>query len=227
MKALIKFVLLLGAFFTFTLVVFKLLGVLSADDIRFWLESAMELSPWIVGSIIVLLMMVDLFIAIPTLSLTILSGFFLGVELGVFYSSLGMLSAGTMGYVISRFHGDKLLRFVSKDEQQIEEMTRLFTTFGPFSLMLCRAAPMLPEVTSCLAGVTRMPYWKYLLFYSIGTLPYAVIAAYSGSISTVSDPGPAIFTFIAIFAGLSLVWVAFLYFNKHKLKGEPLDIESE
>jgi uncharacterized membrane protein YdjX (TVP38/TMEM64 family) len=220
MKALIKFVLLLGAFFTFTLVVFKLLGVLSTDDIKLWLETAMELSPWIVGTIIVLLMLVDLFIAIPTLSLTILSGFFLGLELGVFYSSLGMLGAGTMGYLISRFHGDKLLRFVSKDEQQIEEMTRLFSMFGPFSLMLCRAAPMLPEVTSCLAGVTKMPYWKYLLFYSIGTLPYAVIAAYSGSISTVSDPGPAIFTFIAIFGGLSLIWIAFLYFNKHKLKEE-------
>lgn len=220
MKALIKFVLLLGAFFTFTLVVFKLLGVLGTDDIKLWLEAAMELSPWIVGTIIVLLMLIDLFIAIPTLSLTILSGFFLGVELGVFYSSIGMLGAGTMGYVISRFHGEKLLKFVSKDQQQIDEMTRLFNLFGPFSLMLCRAAPMLPEVTSCLAGVTKMPYWKYLLFYSIGTLPYAIIAAYSGSISTVSDPGPAIFTFIGIFGGLSLVWAGFLYFNKHKLKSE-------
>ncbi len=218
MKALIKFVVLLGAFFTLTLVVFKLLGILSADDIKLWLEAAMELSPWIVGSIIVALMMVDLFIAIPTLSLTILSGFFLGVELGVFYSSIGMIGAGTMGYVISRFHGDKLLRFVSSEEAQREEMIRIFTTFGPFSLMLCRAAPMLPEVTSCLAGVTKMPYWKYLLFYSVGTLPYAVIAAYSGSISTVNDPGPAIFTFIAIFGGLSLVWITFLYFNKHKIK---------
>jgi uncharacterized membrane protein YdjX (TVP38/TMEM64 family) len=218
MKALIKFVVLLGAFFTFTLVVFKLLGILSADDIKLWLEAAMELSPWIVGTIIVLLMLVDLFIAIPTLSLTILSGFFLGVELGLFYSGIGMIGAGTMGYVISRFHGDKLLNFITKDEKQKEEMIRIFSTFGPFSLLLCRAAPMLPEVTSCLAGVTKMPYWKYLLFYSLGTLPYAAIAVYSGSISTVNDPGPAIFTFIAIFGGLSLVWITFLYFNKHKIR---------
>lgn len=220
MKALIKFVLLLGAFFTFTLLLFKALGILSVDDIRFWLEQAMTLSPWIVGVIIVALMMIDLFIAIPTLSLTILSGFFLGHELGVFYSSLGMLSAGTMGYVISRFHGEKLLRFVSKDEEQIEEMRRLFTQFGPVSLMLCRAAPMLPEVTSCLAGVTRMPYWKYILFYSIGTIPYSVIAAYSGAVSSIDDPSPAIFTFIGIFGGLSLIWMAFLWFNKHQLKKE-------
>ena len=220
MKALIKFVLLLGAFFTFTLVVFKLLGILSTEDIKTWLEYATTLSPVLVGIIIVSLMMIDLFIAIPTLSLTILSGFFLGMELGVFYSCLGMLSAGTMGYVISRFHGEKLLRFVSKDDNQISEMKYLFNTFGPFSLMLCRAAPMLPEVTSCLAGVTKMPFWKYILFYAIGTIPYACIAAYSGSISTASDPGPAIFTFIGLFGGLSLIWALFLYLNKHKLQSK-------
>ena len=220
MKALIKFVLLLGAFFTFTLVVFKLLGILSTEDIKTWLEYATTLSPALVGIIIVSLMMIDLFIAIPTLSLTILSGFFLGMELGVFYSCLGMLSAGTIGYVISRFHGDKLLRFVSKDDDQISEMKYLFNTFGPFSLMLCRAAPMLPEVTSCLAGVTKMPFWKYILFYAVGTIPYAFIAAYSGSISTASDPGPAIFTFIGLFGGLSLIWALFLYLNKHKLQSK-------
>lgn len=218
MKALIKFVILLGAFFTFTLLLFKVLGILSVEDIRYWLEQGMTVSPWIVGLIIVALMMIDLFIAIPTLSLTILSGFFLGLELGVFYSTLGMLGAGTMGYVISRFHGEKLLKFVSKDQDQIEEMRRLFTRFGPFSLMLCRAAPMLPEVTSCLAGVTKMSYWKYILFYSIGTIPYSIIAAYSGSVSTIDDPSPAIFTFIGIFGGLTLVWIGFLYFNKRELK---------
>ena len=188
------------------------------EDIKGWLEYALELSPWIVGLIIVSLMLIDLFIAIPTLSLTILSGFFLGLELGVLYSTLGMLGAGTLGYLISRFHGEKLLKFITKDEAQVMEMKELFTQFGPFSLMLCRAAPMLPEVTSCLAGVTKMPYLKYLLFYLIGTLPYSIIAAYSGSISSVDNPSPAIFTFIGIFGGLTLIWAGFLYFNKKHLK---------
>ena len=188
------------------------------DDIRGWLEFALQLSPWLVGLIIISLMMIDLFIAIPTLSLTILSGFFLGLELGVFYSTLGMLSAGTLGYVISRFHGEKLLNFVTKDEKQIQEMKTIFSNFGPFSLMLCRAAPMLPEVTSCLAGVTKMPYLKYLSFYLIGTLPYSIIAAYSGSISTIDNPSPAIFTFVGLFGVMTLIWAAFLYINKKKLK---------
>ena len=46
------------------------------------------------------LMLIDLFMAIP-ITLTILSG--LGVELGVLYSSIGMIGSKTMGYIISRF----------------------------------------------------------------------------------------------------------------------------
>ncbi|MEQ9265371.1 MAG: VTT domain-containing protein [Balneolaceae bacterium] len=218
MKALLKFVILLGAFFTFTLLLFKVLGVLSVDDIKLWLEQALSISPWIVGLIIIGLLLIDLFIAIPTLSLTILSGFFLGLELGVTYSSIGMIGAGSLGYFVSRTNGERLLRFVTKDEKQVTEMKELFTKFGPVSLMLCRAAPMLPEVTSCLAGVTKMPYLRYLLFYLIGTLPYSIIAVYAGSISSIDNPAPAIFTFMGMFAGLTFIWIIFLYFTKKRKK---------
>lgn len=218
MKALLKFVILLGAFFTFTLLLFKVLGVLSVDDIKLWLEQALSISPWIVGLIIIGLLLIDLFIAIPTLSLTILSGFFLGLELGVTYSSIGMIGAGSLGYFVSRTNGERLLRFVTKDEEQVTEMKELFTKFGPVSLMLCRAAPMLPEVTSCLAGVTKMPYLRYLLFYLIGTLPYSIIAVYAGSISSIDNPAPAIFTFMGMFAGLTFIWIIFLYFTKKRKK---------
>lgn len=220
MKALLKFAILLGAFFTFTLITFKVLGVLSLDDIRLWLEEALNISPWIVGLIIIGLLLIDLFVAIPTLSLTILSGFFLGLELGVTYSSIGMIGAGSLGYFVSRTNGEKMLRFVSKDPQQIAEMKELFTKFGPVSLILCRAAPMLPEVTSCLAGVTKMPYLKYLLFYLLGTLPYSIIAVYAGSISSIDNPTPAIFTFMGMFAALSLIWVIFLYYHKKRKRKE-------
>lgn len=218
MKALLKFVILLGAFFTFTLLLFKVLGVLSVDDIKLWLEQALSISPWIVGLIIIGLLLIDLFIAIPTLSLTILSGFFLGLELGVTYSSIGMIGAGSLGYFVSRTNGERLLRFVTKDEEQVTEMKELFTKFGPVSLMLCRAAPMLPEVTSCLAGVTKMPYLRYLLFYLIGTLPYSIIAVYAGSISSIDNPAPAIFAFMGMFAGLTFIWIIFLYFTKKRKK---------
>ena len=146
-----------------------------------------------------------------------LAGFFLGLEMGLLFSSAGLMMAGSLGYLISRYHGAKLLTWVCKDESEQKGMIHLFQTLGPLSLLLCRAAPMLPEITSCLAGTTRMPYWKYVLYYALGSLPYSAIAVYSGSISTVDNPSPALYTYVGMFAVLGLIGLIVLYFKRHEL----------
>ena len=222
MKTLFKFVFLLGAFFTASLLILKAADLFTIDDIKLWLTEAQEASHFVVGGVIVGLMLIDLFIAIPTLSLTILAGFFLGMELGLAYSSIGMIGAGSMGYFLSKFKGDSLLKRISKDHADIEDMKRLFNQFGPIALSLCRAAPMLPEVTSCLAGVTNMPYWKYIFYYFLGTVPFAAIAVYAGSISTVDDPEPGFIAFGAVFGFLTLVWIVFLFFKRKEFNTKKL-----
>ena len=216
-KAVLRFVGMLVLVFTLTLLLFKGLDVLSVEDIKLWLQEAQKWSPIWVGSLIIALLMVDLFIAIPTLSLTILSGFFLGLEMGILFSSLGLMLAGSLGYFISRYHGEKLLDWVCKNESEQIGMIHLFQTLGPLSLLLCRAAPMLPEITSCLAGTTRMPFWKYVLYYALGSLPYSAIAVYSGSISTVDNPSPALYTYVGMFAVLGLIGLIVLFFKRHEL----------
>ena len=216
-KAIMRFVGVLVLLFTLTLLLFKGLDILSIEDIKHWLQEAQQWSPIWVGSLIIALLMVDLFIAVPTLSLTILSGFFLGLEMGLLFSSAGLMMAGSLGYLISRYHGAKLLTWVCKDESEQKGMIHLFQTLGPLSLLLCRAAPMLPEITSCLAGTTRMPYWKYVLYYALGSLPYSAIAVYSGSISTVDNPSPALYTYVGMFAFLGLIGLIVLYFKRHEL----------
>ena len=216
-KAILRFVGMLVLVFSLTLLLFKGLDILSIEDIKLWLQEAQKWSPIWVGSLIIALLIVDLFIAIPTLSLTILSGFFLGLEMGILFSSLGLMLAGMLGYFISRYHGAKLLNWVCKNESEQIGMIHLFQTFGPLSLLLCRAAPMLPEITSCLAGTTRMPFWKYVLYYALGSLPYSAIAVYSGSISTVDNPSPALYTYVGMFAVLDLIGLIVLFFKRHKL----------
>lgn len=236
-KAIGRFVGILVLVFTLTLLVFKALDVLSLEDIKAWLIQAQEWSPTWVGSLIIILLLIDLFIAVPTLSLTILSGFFLGFEWGFFYSSVGLLLAGSLGYVLSRYHGTKVLSWVCKDDAEQKSMIHLFQTLGPLSLLLCRAAPMLPEITSCLAGTTRMPYWRYLMFYSLGSLPYSAVAVFSGSISSVDNPSPALYTYVGMFAVLSVIGIIVVYLKRDELMNSPiesdpkptsfLDVESE
>tara|TARA_B100000575_G_C23114452_1_gene644094 strand:- start:44 stop:787 length:744 start_codon:yes stop_codon:yes gene_type:complete len=216
-KAFMRFVGVLVLVFTLTLLLFKGLDVFSVEDIKQWLQEAQKWSSIWVGSLIIALLIVDLFIAIPTLSLTILSGFFLGLKMGILFSYLGLMLSGSLGYLISRYHGLKLLNRVCKNESEKIGMIHLYQTLGPLTLLLCRAAPMLPEITSCLAGTTRMPYWKYVFFYTLGSLPYAAIAVYSGSISTVDNPSPAIYTYVGMFAVLGLIGLIVMYFKRHEL----------
>ncbi len=85
-------------------------------------------------------------------------------------------------------------------------MRQIFSLYGPAMLIVCRAMPILPEVSCCMAGATRMPFLKFFAMYSLGTIPYALITTYAGSISTLGQPTPAIMTAIIISLILWLAW---------------------
>ncbi|MCH6258925.1 VTT domain-containing protein [Puniceicoccaceae bacterium K14] len=117
-----------------------------------------------------------------------------------------MLLAGIGGYSLSQRFGMGMLRWICRDEKKLEESVSLFAKRGPILLLLCRASPILPEVSSCLAGATKMKFIRFLLFFGLATIPYAFAAARAGSISSLDDPSPAIFTAVGISLMLWLIW---------------------
>ena len=80
-------------------------------------------------------------------------------------------------------------------------------------IILARAAPMVPEVTSCMAGVTGMPLLRFLKFFMIGNLPYVLIASYAGSISSLNSPMPAIYTTLGLYV---VLWTGWYLFQRSK-----------
>ena len=98
MKSMLKLLLVICILFASTFIVMKLLGVLSVEQVKAWLEYASSIAPIYLAFIVVLLLFLDLFIAMPTLTIMILSGYFLGhyvaaitVFIGVFLSGIGRL----------------------------------------------------------------------------------------------------------------------------------------
>ena len=79
----------------------KTTRILSAEQIKMWLVEAKELSTIYVGVIILLLLFADLFIAIPTMTVITLSGYFLGFRYGASASIAGLILAGVSGYWLS------------------------------------------------------------------------------------------------------------------------------
>ncbi len=214
MKEMLKIMLILFMVFTTTFIVAKTTGLFSLEQIEGWLIQAKEAPPIYIIAIIIALLFMDLFITVPTLSLIMLSGYFLGYPLGVFASITGLTVAGCSGYLLSYIYGNKVLRFLIRDDEKREGMKSTFHKHGFAMILLSRAMPMLPEVTSCLSGSTRIPFFKFLGAWAISSVPYVLIAAWSGSVSSLSNPMPAIFTAIGITSVLWLGW--FLFHRYHK-----------
>lgn len=214
MKPLIKLILIIAGMFAATFLIVKFTGLLTIEQIEAWLVAAQSLSPVYVGSIVALLLFADLFVAVPTLTVTILAGFFLGHVYGVSAALSGLMLAGISGYSLSRYFGERILSFLIRDPARIKEVKTAFNRHGVMMILLSRAMPILPEVTACLAGMTHMRFYKFLLAWSVSSVPYALIAAYAGSISTVDNPTPGILTAIGISSVLWLMW--FVYHRMQK-----------
>ncbi|MCG8426923.1 MAG: VTT domain-containing protein [Chromatiales bacterium] len=211
MKPLIKVFLIIAACFAATFLLIKFTGVLTVEQIEGWLIQARELSPIYVGTLVALLLFADLFIAVPTLTVTILSGYFLGHTYGAVSALSGVILAGICGYTLSRYYGDAILGFLVKDEGKRNDAIVAFQNHGFMMILLSRAMPILPEVTACLSGMTRMNFSKFLLAWMISSVPYILIATYAGSISSIENPKPAIFAAI----GLSLfLWGAWFIYHR-------------
>ena len=180
---------------------------------RAFLNSAKDISPALIGTVVVLLLFADLFVAMPTLTIMLLSGFFLGPVVGSGFSITGLLLAGFTGYGLSYYFGDPVVKLLIKDVRERDELVDAFRQHGVVTILLSRAVPILPEVSACMAGLTHMPKRKFIPAWLASTVPYAIVAAYAGSISSSSAPQPAIYTAIGLTA---IFWLAWFVFNKIK-----------
>ena len=207
MKPLIKLMLTLGLAFATTFLLLNATGVVTVAKIETWLSLARDADPLWVVTIIVLLLFVDLIISVPTLATITLSGYFLGPVIGALAGIVGLVVAGLGGYTVSRRYGDLLLKLVVKDEAKRNEAVATFLEHGAVVILLSRASPILPEVSACMAGMTRMSRGKFLILWLASSVPYALIAAYAGSISSLDNPQPAIFAAIGLMSFLWLSWL--------------------
>ncbi|MEM8874671.1 MAG: VTT domain-containing protein [Planctomycetota bacterium] len=209
MRALLKVMIPLAMFFGGMLLLLRLTGVLANERIEGWLEAARNASPVWAGLVVIGLMFADLFVAVPTLTIMLIAGSLMGFEAAAISGFLGLLSAGLGGYGLCRAFGDRLVRFIIRDEAERQDMRDTFAKHGVVMILLSRALPMMPEVTACLAGVTRMPLGRFLTAWIGSTLPYVLIATYAGSKSSLENPFPAIAAAVGLAGVFGLCWLAF------------------
>ncbi len=167
-------------------------GWITPDELHAWLLE-MKSEPLLLVLAIIAVLSVDSVLSIPTIATGIAAGYLLGPFVGGLATAIGVLSAGSLCYWSARLTGKS--GFVSADT--LEEIRTTVGDVGPVPLMLSRAAPMLPEVMSVLAGVANMPVRKYYLYFALGNVPVAFALAFAGSISSMDSPMPAVLAGLA------------------------------
>ena len=206
----------LALFFVLLLVVARVFNWMTVEQIEQWLYSAQNLSPLYLAVIVISLLITDLVFSIPTMTVSMLAGYFLGLPLGLLCSFLGLMLAGTVGYLVSRLLGQSVLNVLLPDLEQQTQFKLTFKKHGFLMIVLSRAVPILPEICACIAGSTQMKFFRFLSAWCICSLPYAFITTYAGSVSTLKDPSPAIIVMALIWGSL---WIAWYFFYARINKG--------
>ena len=126
----------------------------------------------------ILLLVSDIFLPIPTTAIIAGLGILYGPMLGTVYATAGAMLAALVGYSLGRFAGHPLARHWLGDHLTAGE--HAFQRHGGWIVAASRWMPVLPEVISVSAGISRMPLPAFLLAAFCGALPHCALFAIIG-----------------------------------------------
>jgi uncharacterized membrane protein YdjX (TVP38/TMEM64 family) len=126
------------------------------------------------------LLVSDLLLPIPATPVMSAAGYLYGTLVGGIVSAAGSFAAGMAGYGLCRAFGQRIaLRLAG--EKELAEHHTLFQRSGPWLVAASRWLPLLPEVISCLAGLTRMPLRTFAVALACGAIPMGFVYAAIGA----------------------------------------------
>jgi membrane protein DedA with SNARE-associated domain len=97
---------------------------------------------------------------------------------------LAAVLADVLLYHLGRTRGRPLLHFVCRLTPNVDRCVvrteGFWARFGPASVLLAKFAPGLATLAAPMAGVTRMPLKKFILYDALGTLVWVALLAGAG-----------------------------------------------
>lgn len=125
------------------------------------------------------LLISDIVLPIPATPIMVALGTVYGAWLGALIGFFGSTLAGFLGYFVARFLNKGALRWIAT-EKEIVQFQEFFDTWGGAAIIVSRMTPILPEVMTIIAGLSKMKVQRFALALSLGTLPTTVLYAYIG-----------------------------------------------
>jgi membrane protein DedA with SNARE-associated domain len=102
----------------------------------------------------------------------------------VVIATLGNTIGSIIGYYIGAWGGRPFLerwgRYLLIRPHEIELAERFFQKYGPATAFFSRLMPIVRTFISFPAGVARMPIGKFILYSTLGALPWSILLVWAG-----------------------------------------------
>ncbi len=157
------------------------LGYADEAVARGWLEGLRGSAGgrWLAAGAVVFLLLIDLLLPVPSSFVMVFAGVALGWFWGGLASFAGSYGASLIGFHACRRWGARAFeRLVGADAERARAW---FERSGVLAVILSRSLPMLTEILSCLAGLSKMRAGLFWAASACGTLPVCFLYSIAGS----------------------------------------------
>lgn len=133
----------------------------------------------VLGALGVLLLVLDVFLPVPSSLIMLAHGTWFGVALGTALSALGVTLATLLGHACGRASSGPFARLIT--EAELERARALFARWGSLAIVVSRPVPILAETIAIAAGASGFPRGRAALAGSLGAVPASALYAWAGA----------------------------------------------
>lgn len=121
------------------------------------------------------------FVPVPTFFVTFANGLLFGWIGGAALSWSSSMVGAALCFWIGRSLGRPVVQRVARDGDALEVVDLFFFRFGNRAVLIARLLPFVSfRLTSYTAGLTPIPFWRYLVATGLGQLPGTLLYSWLG-----------------------------------------------
>ncbi len=107
--------------------------------------------------------------------------------LAVFFGTAGNTTGSIIAFAVGYYGGRPLLfkygRYFLVSHHDIELADRWFARYGEWAVFFSRMMPIVRTFISLPAGVTRMSFVKFVIYSTLGAVPWSILLVYLGQLA--------------------------------------------
>ncbi len=133
-------------------------------------------------------------------------------------ATLGNTVGSVVGYAIGAWGGRPFLerwgKYLLISQHELELADRFFQKYGPATAFFSRLMPIVRTFISFPAGVARMPLGQFIVYSTLGALPWSILLVWAGQqlganwveIRHMLQPYDLAIAVIVVVLGLLFIW---------------------